>query len=91
MKVLKKGRKQKGWSAEKTCTGNGNGGGGCGARLLVEQADLFRTESSHYDGSTDVYATFCCPECEVLTDIDYPHGAHSLPKRRRAQASDSDK
>ena len=69
MKVLKKGRKQKGWSKEFYCTGVGNGGGGCGAHLLVEQADIFQTSSSHYDGSTDYYRTFECPDCGVNTDI----------------------
>jgi hypothetical protein len=69
MKVLKKGRKQKGWAIEADCTGAGNKGGGCGAKLLIEQADVFRTTSSHYDGSTDYYNTFKCPDCGVLTDI----------------------
>ena len=27
MKVIKEGRKQKGWAREYTCTGSGNGGG----------------------------------------------------------------
>lgn len=51
------------------CTGAGNGGGGCGAKLLVEASDLYKTASSHYDGSTDHYTTFKCPECSVETDI----------------------
>jgi hypothetical protein len=70
MKVLKPGRPQKGWSKESLCTGAGNGDGGCGALLLVEQADLFITTSSHYDGSNDEFVTFKCGECGVLTDID---------------------
>lgn len=69
MRVLKKGRQQKGWSKELRCTGAGNGDGGCSALLLVEQADVFETSSSHYDGSTDLYATFACGACGVLTDI----------------------
>lgn len=40
MKVLRPGRKQKGWSTEAECTGLGNGGGGCGAKLLVEEDDV---------------------------------------------------
>jgi hypothetical protein len=68
VKVIKKGRAQKGWAKEFTCTGRGNGDGGCGALLLVEQADVFQTSSSHYDGSTDYYNTFKCV-CGVLTDI----------------------
>jgi hypothetical protein len=68
MKVLEKGREQKGWSVEITCTGRGNGDGGCGAKLLVEQGDLFRTES-HCRDETDVFTTFECPECKVWTDL----------------------
>ncbi|HCC22636.1 TPA: hypothetical protein DF272_00450 [Candidatus Falkowbacteria bacterium] len=65
-----KGRPQRGWSIEATCSGAGNGNGGCGARLLVEEADLFQTRSHHYDGSTDYYVTFTCPDCGVQTDLD---------------------
>lgn len=68
MKVLSPGTGQKGWSVETFCTGNGNGGGGCGAKLLVEQGDLFRTSSSCRD-ETDNFDTFACPECGVLTDL----------------------
>ena len=68
MKVLEPGRKQSGWSAEAICTGKGNGDGGCGAKLLVEQPDLFLTHSSHRD-ETDTFVTFKCECCEVLTDI----------------------
>jgi hypothetical protein len=70
MKVIKKGRKQQGWSHEFTCIGRGNGGGGCGAVLLVSEGDIYQTSSSHYDGSTDYYYTFRCPCCTVETDID---------------------
>jgi hypothetical protein len=69
MKVLKPGDGRKGWSTRRTCTGNGNGGGGCGAKLLVEEGDLYQTSSSHYDGSTDYYITFRCPQCRVETDL----------------------
>jgi hypothetical protein len=68
MKVLKPGRKQKGWSIETTCTGSGNDGGGCGAKLLVEQGDLFKTTSQARDETT-TYVTFKCSECGVLTDL----------------------
>lgn len=70
MKVLKKGRSQKGWAKEYECSGKGNGGGGCGAWLLVEAADVFFTASHHYDGSSESYITFECPDCHVLTDIN---------------------
>lgn len=68
MKVLKKGRPQKGWAKEYTCTGYGNGGGGCGAQLLVEQHDVFVTHSSAM-GESEYHNTFRCVECGVLTDI----------------------
>lgn len=71
MKVLKKGREQRGWSREVSCTGRGNGGGGCGARLLVEQNDVFLTHHHDYGGGHDVFNTFQCPECGVLTDIGH--------------------
>jgi hypothetical protein len=72
MKVIQHGREQKGWAKEFTCTGKGNGDGGCGAVLLVEADDIFRTKHECYDGSTDHYTTFRCCECGVETDIDVP-------------------
>jgi len=84
MKVLKKGRPQKGWSIETKCTGNGNGNGGCGALLLVEQRDLYQTSKSCRD-ETEYFATFQCPECEVKTDLVHrimlkaPFKAKDLP------------
>lgn len=69
MKVLEKGQKPV-WSKEVMCTGYGNGGGGCGAKLLVDNTDLYHTYNSDMYG--DVYAThitFRCPECDVQTDI----------------------
>lgn len=68
MKVLKKGRKQTGWSHIFECSGSGNGDGGCGAKLLVEEPDLFR-QYSHARDETTAYISFKCPECGVLTDI----------------------
>lgn len=68
MKVIAKGRSQVGWAKEFTCTGNGNNGGGCGAQLLVEQGDLFVTQS-HFRDETDSFLTFECPECRVWTDL----------------------
>lgn len=69
MQVLEKGRPQKGWTKEFVCTGAGNGGGGCGAKLLVEQNDVYQTHHYDYGGGHDVYNTFRCPECGVQTDI----------------------
>lgn len=77
MKVIKKGRPQKGWAKEYVCSGLGNGGGGCGAVLLVEEGDLFRTSHTSFDGSTEHFVTFQCCECGVRTDIkDAPVGLH---------------
>ena len=69
MKVIKKGREQKGWAQQFTCTGKGNRGGGCGAILLVEEDDMYFTSSSCYDGSTDYFNTFKCCDCGVETDV----------------------
>lgn len=83
MKVLEPGRKQRGWATETTCTGKGNGGGGCGARLLVEEPDLFRTSRHTRDGS-EHFVTFECVCCGVLSDVDnYPPGARCLLHVRR--------
>jgi len=82
MRVLKKGRPQKGWATETKCTGKGNGNGGCGALLLVEQGDLFHTES-HARDETTVYTTFRCCACGVLTDIDVP--SHVQVARNEAE------
>lgn len=69
MKVLKRGRQQKGWAITCHCTGEGNGGGGCGAQLLVEQGDVYMTGRSYFDGSSDTFATFTCQECGCETDV----------------------
>ncbi len=80
MKVLEKGTGQKGYSTKQTCTGYGNGGGGCKAKLLVEEGDLYRTES-HARDETKRYVTFQCPECKVETDLKNPpsHLMSTLP------------
>lgn len=86
MKVLKKGRPQKGWATEAVCTGEGNGRGGCGARLLVEKGDLYQTSRSDYIGDTDYFVTFCCPDCGVETDLKgTPFYGRELPRRSRGQ------
>jgi hypothetical protein len=72
MKVLEKGREQQGWSAELTCTGANNGGGGCGAKLLVEQGDLFlsHSEADDMQDDEDAWITFACMACGVWTDLE---------------------
>lgn len=84
MRILKAGRKQKGWAKEFDCTGKGNGDGGCGARLLVEIGDLFLTRS-HIRDECEVFVTFKCAACGVLTDIKHSEGPpniSSLPDQR---------
>ena len=71
MKVLEKGRPQKGWAIEQMCTGRGNKGGGCGAKLLVEEGDLYKTYSQALH-ETDTHVTFARAECGVETDL--PNG-----------------
>ncbi len=87
MKVLKPGREQKGWSIEATCTGAGNENGGCGALLLVEEADVFKTfTGGNYGGDTpESCATFKCSACGVLTDLsNFPMSKlRALPDNRR--------
>lgn len=68
MKVITPGREQRGWAREEKCTGHGNGGGGCGAILLVEQGDLYKTQS-HCRDETETFITFQCVACKVQTDI----------------------
>lgn len=82
MKILSPGINKK-WSIECECTGDGNGGGGCGAKLLVEDSDLFHTYSSHYDGSNKTYVTFCCDQCKVLTDIRNPIPSYVKPFKNK--------
>lgn len=86
MKVIKKGRDQKGWSKEFVCTGTGNGGGGCGAKLLVEEGDLYHTYRSDHGGGRDTFTTFRCCECRVETDVTVPS---SVKVRRSEGASAS--
>jgi hypothetical protein len=69
MKVIKSGDGKRTWGIEKACTGSGRNCG-CNAILLIEEDDLFFTYSSHYDGGTETYITFRCPECGEETDID---------------------
>lgn len=85
MKTIAPGRPQQGWATEATCTGLGNGNGGCKAKLLVEQADLYRTES-HARDETTPYTTFTCSQCGVETDLQDSsvptHVRQNLPLKR---------
>ena len=57
---------------EAKCTGAGNDNVGCGAKLQIGQADLYKTMSYSYDGSSDSYITFMCPCCGAETDVKVP-------------------
>jgi hypothetical protein len=90
MKIIKPGRKQRGWSKKLRCTGSGNGGGGCGAVLLVSELDIYWTYTS-YLGERGTYRTFCCISCGVETDISEstsvsPKGKRPTDEERNAIA-----
>lgn len=68
MKTLEKGRDQIGWSIEEICSGRGHGSGGCGAKLLVEQPDLFKATYRTFE-ETENAVSFRCSECGVLTAL----------------------
>ena len=77
MEVIKKGRKQNGWTKEYICTGHGNKDGGCGAVLLVSASDIFISGYfGDYTETGDPAFSFKCPDCEVVTDIK----SSDLPK-----------
>lgn len=59
MKVLEKGRDQCGWAQELRCAVVG----GCGAKLLVEEDDVYYIRSTDYGGGTDTVYYFVCCEC----------------------------
>lgn len=87
MKVLEEGTP---WTKEFYCTGKGNNETGCGAKLLVEEPDLFQTKRSDWlDISADYFVTFQCPKCTVLTDIppkSAPQRQHPFRKPNQAES-----
>lgn len=88
MKVLRNGDGRKGWAKEYECTGAGNGNGGCGAILLVEEGDLYKTHSYDYGGGHDVYTTFKCPQCGNETDVKGVPSSVSVREHSRYDNSD---
>jgi hypothetical protein len=87
MKIIKKGVAKE-WSTKDVCTGRGNKGVGCGAILLVGYSDLFKTTSHSYDGSSESYATFKCPQCLALTDLNpKPPRSYDLPDQKTHAAN----
>jgi hypothetical protein len=82
MKVIKKGRPQKGWAAQFTCTGESDTGGGCGAVLLVEQDDIytFMTGGSYCENADETNYAFTCSECGVETVVKSNRHGWKKPK-----------
>jgi hypothetical protein len=67
MRLLTKGREQKGWAAPMVCIVDD--AGGCGAELLVEEADITCVMQRDYTGSSEgYYCWFECTECGCETD-----------------------
>lgn len=80
MKILEKGKP---WQMEVICSGQGNNNHGCGAKLLIEKEDLYRTTSYCRDESTD-YITFRCPVCNCETDVyDIPFMPHQIGRKSK--------
>ena len=69
MKVIRRGRTQKGWAREEKCTGIGYGEGGCGAELLVEEEDMYLHKYSDGEGGTESCISFKCCECGVWSEM----------------------
>ena len=88
MKIIKPGKHPK-WTLEATCTGKGNGGGGCGAKLLLEEGDLFHTFTHRYGDSRETYTSFRCCSCKCLTDLSVNIPPH-VTIRDREPVLDSD-
>jgi hypothetical protein len=80
MKVIKLGVPVE-WSAELTCTGDGNGGGGCGAVLLVESSDLYRTSAETFNFTSTRCVTFRCVVCGAQTDVHAAGCVSRLPTK----------
>ncbi len=80
MKVLKQGRTEKKWSVESICTGAGNERDGCGAKLLVDEGDVYLTYNASIMRHQE-YVTFRCPECGFETDLAGEGRRGSVPPR----------
>lgn len=65
MKIITSGITKR-WTKVLYCSGAGHSEEGCGAELEVSLADIFRT------GTKSPAATFACPECGTLTNVNSP-------------------
>jgi hypothetical protein len=75
MQVLEKSQPKNQWTETVTCTGVPNVRQGCGAKLIINEDDLFRIEIGNA-GFQHYIAQFQCPECGVRTDFDdYPNAS----------------
>ena len=64
MKILQKGYLDH-WEIERVCTAYG----GCGARLLVDEEDIYIKYGPDYMGADDYLYTFRCPWCGTENNI----------------------
>lgn len=79
MKLIKKGRPQKGWAKQFNCTGKGHGGGGCKAVLMIEESDLRRGERN----MAEYFVYFTCSECGVNSEVKvWPGNPLDLPMKQ---------
>lgn len=87
MQVLSKGTVLD-WSVETLCTGFGYSGDGCGAKLLVERSDLYKTHApSLGDDHGSEFVSFVCPVCGVETQVESRTVPAAVLRAVRAKAT----
>ena len=57
------------WKIEAICTGHGNDDKGCGAKLVINENDIFVTAHFGSVCETEFFFSFRCPKCGKLTDV----------------------
>ncbi len=70
MKIITPGRDQRGWARELICTGDKDSG--CGAKLLVEEADLFEERHADVTNTTHFICAHCGQENTVPKTVKIP-------------------
>lgn len=79
MKILKEG------NVTVECTGKGNNNVGCGALLVLEKGDVFKTYH-HARFETRTFYTIKCKSCSAKTDVGAKY-AHLLGSNPDNQSS----